>query len=282
MLWTMLKQSPRLLNGIRNEHRFIEKAVDSHGIDALISDNRFGAYSKKVPSVYITHQIHIQTGNPITDWLAQKHHASYMRHFNTVWIPDWEKNGLTGKLAHGKAIPGHANYIGTLSRFETLPQSEKKYALSFILSGPEPQRSMLEEKCIEACKSYPDKSFALVRGIPDLLPNLPQHITCYSLADAVQIQQLYAESDQIVCRSGYTSIMEMERVNRGAWLIPTPGQTEQEYLAHALDGKHGFKRMAQDEFELAPVFSQEVSQSTSNPKKDEAMETVLSAWLQKI
>lgn len=259
MLWSMIKQSPTLLQGIKNETAFIKKIIPELHIDAVISDNRFGAYSDQIPSIYITHQIHIQTGNMIPDALARKQHAQYMKKFQQVWIPDMEQeSGLSGKLSHGNNIPKHARYIGLLSRFSELPKAERKYDISFILSGPEPQRSILEEIFIQQASSFPDKEFLLVRGKNELLQNIPTHIHQVTLADADMIQSAYASSENIVCRSGYTSIMEMVSVNRSAWLIPTPGQTEQEYLAGYVDGKFGFKSMLQKQMDLQKIFDENI------------------------
>ena len=265
MLWSMMKQTPALLKGIKEETKFITEIVPRLEIDAVISDNRFGAYAKNVPSVYITHQIHIQTGNKITDRLARQHHARYMKNFHSVWIPDMESDGISGKLAHGSPIPNHARYIGLLGRFTQLPTLEQRYDVGFILSGPEPQRSILEDDILHQIHPFPDKKFALVRGTTQAFQkNIAKHITVISLADAKEIQELYASSQHIVCRSGYTSLMEMVTVGRNATLIPTPGQTEQEYLAKHLNGKFGFTAVTQNEFNLAALW-----QKTAPNKNDE-------------
>jgi len=254
MVWSMLKQSPALLKGISEETACVENLVQKRNIHAVISDNRFGAYSKKIPSVYITHQIHIQTSHWLTDALARKQHAYYMKNFQAVWIPDHEeKDNLSGKLSHGNNIPASAQYIGLLSRFTSIPDAEKKYDTAFILSGPEPQRTIFEHQILNEIDSFPNKKFVLVRGKNETIDGLPKNITCIPLAETKTIQELYAQSNQVVCRSGYTSIMEMASAGRSAWLVPTPGQTEQEYLADYLAGRMGFKTMTQDSFTLHKI-----------------------------
>lgn len=275
MLWSMIKQSPALFQGIKDETTFIKHIIPALQIDAIISDNRFGAYSIEVPSVYITHQIHIQTGNTITDALARKQHAKYMKNFQQVWIPDiTENDGISGKLSHGKNIPSHGKYIGLLSRFSTLDALEKKYDVACILSGPEPQRSLLEEIFIQQASLFPDKKFVLVSGNNESLKNIPAHIHQITLADAEMIRSIYASSENVVCRSGYTSIMEMVTVNRSAWLIPTPGQTEQEYLADYVDGKLGFKTMLQKHVDMQRIFDEKIDPQQAMQHPDVLRDTI--------
>lgn len=260
MFWAMLRQSPSLLAGIGAEKRFVERAVAMYDIHGVVSDNRFGAFSTKVPSAYITHQIHIQTGNAFTDALARMQHARYMKRFATVWIPDvGGGDNLSGKLSHGKNIPAHARYIGPLSRMTELPAAEKIYDVALVLSGPEPQRTLLEEKFLQQIHAFPHKKFLLVRGLFDPLETAPANVTQIAFADRHDVAMAYAQSRRIICRSGYTSIMEMAAVGRSAWLVPTPGQTEQEYLGRHLQGKHGFKSVRQDELDIRQIINYSVA-----------------------
>lgn len=270
MFWSMLRQSPALLAGTRQEQRFVEKAVKEHNIQGLISDNRFGAYSRHLPSVYITHQIHIQTGNGFTDALARMQHARYMKNYHRVWIPDQKgEQNISGKLSHGKHIPKHATYIGLLSRFSAMPAGETKYDVAIILSGPEPQRSLLEDKFLRQLEAFPEKKFMLVRGKNDPLETTFPQLSVLPLATHADIQQVYASAVRVVCRSGYSSVMEMVSAGRSAWLVPTPGQTEQEYLARYLNGKYAFKQVRQEHFSLADVLASQEGipkKITTDPK----------------
>lgn len=258
MIWSMLRQIPAQLCGIRKETDFVERIVAERKIDAIISDNRFGAYSNKVPSVYITHQIHIQTGNTLTDAVARKIHAWFMVQFVKVWIPDMAENeGISGKLAHGGKIPSHAEYIGLLTRFGNKMDAskEKKFDVSFILSGPEPQRSLLEQKIIAEAGRFPRKKMMLVRGKTSAPVVVPENMQQMTIADAKTVLELYETSEHIVCRSGYTSIMELISAGRSALLVPTLGQTEQEYLAEYLRGKFSFACISQQDFSLDAVWN---------------------------
>lgn len=283
MMWSMMKQAPGLLNGISAESKFIENIIEEKRIDAVISDNRFGAFSQKVPSVYITHQIHIQTGYWLTDALARKQHGRYMRNFQTVWIPDFDaEENLSGKLSHGNNIPAHAKYIGILNRLDQIYTDKKKYDVAFILSGPEPQRSILEVGCIEQAAQFPDKKFMLVSGKNCPSVEVPENMDRIPMTDSKTIEKIYATSENIVCRSGYTSLMEMASVGRSAWIIPTPGQTEQEYLADYLAGRMGFRTMGQDSFSLHEVFENPISHSHTSKYNNHLLTEAVSKLLDSI
>lgn len=262
MFLSMLRQSPKLLAGIRAEKKFVEQTVSRYDIQGVVSDNRFGAFSTKVPSAYITHQIHIQTGNPFTDALARMQHARYMKRFGTVWIPDVEgAENLSGKLSHGKNIPAQARYIGPLSRMTELPAAKKIYDAALVLSGPEPQRTLLEEKFLSQIQVFPDKKFLLIRGKNEPLAEAPANLTQIPLANHAAVARAYAESQHIICRSGYTGIMEMAATGRSAWLVPTPGQTEQEYLARHLKGKYGFNSVRQEQLDVQQIMEAAATQN---------------------
>ena len=61
------------------------------------------------------------------------------------------------------------------------------------------------------------------------------------------MKEIIAASENIISRSGYTTIMELVSMGRTAMIIPTPGQTEQEYLAEYLSEKGWFDTIAQKE-----------------------------------
>ena len=56
---SMLLQTPKILINIRKEHKLLAQIIDDYNIDGVISDNRFGLYNNKVPTVFITHQLQI-------------------------------------------------------------------------------------------------------------------------------------------------------------------------------------------------------------------------------
>nr|MBP6558208.1 glycosyltransferase [Flavobacterium sp.] len=54
----------------------------------------------------------------------------------------------------------------------------------------------------------------------------------------------------VLCRSGYTTVMDLAKLEKKAFFIPTPGQFEQEYLAKRYK-RNGIAPYAkQDEFRI--------------------------------
>uniref|UniRef100_UPI00404AAA74 glycosyltransferase n=1 Tax=Flavobacterium sp. TaxID=239 RepID=UPI00404AAA74 len=228
--WKLLSQIPKIVKAIRNERRVVEKIVSNYSIDGIISDNRLGVFSKKVPSVFITHQLNVLSGS--TSWFSTKLHLNYIKKFTACWIPDTDKKpNLSGKMGHLNKPLINGIYIGPLSRL-TKKVTPKKYDLMVLLSGPEPQRTLLEEKLIEELKQYP-KQTLFIKGIVEKEQTIvkKENITFYNFMDSEAIETAFNASEMILCRSGYTTIMDLAKLRKKAFLIPTPGQYEQEYLA---------------------------------------------------
>jgi uncharacterized protein (TIGR00661 family) len=248
--WKLLRQLPRIVNAIYKEHLWLQKIIKSHRIDMVISDNRFGLYSKKVPCIYISHQLLIKTGNSFSERILQKLHYSVIKKYTECWIPDDEKNGIGGKLSHPPEFPANAKYIGPLSRFEN-KEEDQKYDLLVILSGPEPQRTILENIIVNELESFNGKSL-LVRGNEnaEVIAVNNRSIEIINVARAEQLNHLVCQSKVVISRCGYTTVMDLLKLRKKAILIPTPGQTEQEYLAEYLIEKRMFYCIGQDEFSL--------------------------------
>ena len=248
----MLVQLPRIITVIWKESREIQKIIKEYKIDAVISDNRFGLFSKLVPCIYITHQIHIKTGNFIFDKIASRIHGIFIRKFSLTWIPDYKTNGLAGELSHPKMLPPKTIYLGALSRFEKINPIQKKYDVLISLSGPEPQRTIFEEIILEQC-SQTKESILLIRGLPgssEKLLHLAKNVTILNHLSAQELNLALEQSDLVIARSGYTTIMDLAKLNKRAILIPTPGQSEQEYLASHLMKKNYFYSVSQKDFSL--------------------------------
>ncbi len=142
--WKLIKNSPKTLYAILQEKQQIKKIVKEHQLAGIISDNRLGVHSKKVPSVFITHQLTVLSGK--TTWISSKLHQHFISKFTECWIPDVnEIPNLTGKLGHLKNTKLKLTYIGILSRLQK-KELPIKYQLMVILSGPEPQRTFLRRK----------------------------------------------------------------------------------------------------------------------------------------
>ena len=245
----MIKDSPKLLKAIKAEKKATKLIVETHDIKGIISDNRLGVYSKKVPSVFITHQLNVLTGN--TTWLSTKMHQKIIKKFNVCWVPDTKEDiNLSGKLGHSNSFQIPTEYIGPLSRFEN-KRLRIKNDLMVLLSGPEPQRTLLEEKLFLELKHYTGKVI-FVKGIMEKEQTIQimGHITVYNFMTSNLLEKSINESELIISRSGYTTIMDLAKLNKKAFFIPTPGQFEQEYLAKRLTDLELVPSCKQEDFTL--------------------------------
>lgn len=259
-VFKLMASFPKALRDFRNDHKTIESIVKSHDIDVVISDNRFGCWSKNAHSVFITHQLHIQV--PRLWWFATPivnlFNNSYIKKYDEIWVPDNENEpSLGGKLSH-PAIKGiETKYIGFLSRFSTDNQdiTEKTNKYLVILSGPEPQRTMFEDIILKQAKETQD-NILILRAKPeshDLLSDIPENVSMFNHVDDEMFVKLVESAENIICRGGYSSLMDLIKLNRTAFLVPTPGQTEQEYLAKHLSELGYFNWCKQSEFQLKNV-----------------------------
>ncbi len=254
MFGSLLLQLPGIISKIRKEHQWLNELLMNEEFDFIISDNRPGFYHKKVFSIYITHQLLIHSGKG--KWLnrlLQQIHARYMKNFNSVWVPDLEGNkNLAGELSHPVKPIIQPTYLGLISRFEKGKTADPLYDLLILLSGPEPQRTIFEQKLYHQLQSY-DGKVLLVRGLPEQhKESLPfyEHIIVHDHLPAQALQEAMTSAQLIICRSGYTTLMDLIRLNKKAMLIPTPGQPEQEYLAAYMQGQQYFPFVKQDLFNL--------------------------------
>ncbi|HMO62437.1 MAG TPA: glycosyltransferase [Ferruginibacter sp.] len=248
---TMLVQIPKILHRIYKEHRWLKKVVLQYNISGIIADNRFGLYHGGLPCIYITHQLAIQTGFRFTNWLFKKIHYWFIKKFSQCWVPDFAgEPNAAGKLSHPADLPAHVRYIGCISRFEKLQHPAIKYEVLVLLSGPEPQRSIFEAMLLKQLMLVNQKVL-LVRGLPGntLLPEAPG-IDMVNHLPAPELNAAISSSNVIICRSGYTSIMDLLQMTKKAILVPTPGQTEQEYLAQYLTEKKIFLSQSQKGFSV--------------------------------
>ena len=236
-LWKMIQQFPRIASEIKRENSWLKEVLIRERIDGVISDNRFGLYTSKKPSVFITHQLRIQTGlGPLADDIAQRVNYRYVNRFSQVWVPDFRgPQNLAGVLSHPSSMPAaNVAYVGPLTRMSQRYPVNEAGGILFIFSGPEPQRSFFEQKVFAQLRDIKQK-VTVIRGKP-LEESLP------SIADAViynhlpgnQMESVMRSAAIIVCRSGYSSVMDINALGLQSILIPTPGQTEQEYLADYL------------------------------------------------
>jgi UDP-N-acetylglucosamine transferase subunit ALG13 len=246
-------QIPKILIQINRERRWLNIFLRKENIGAIISDNRYGLHSKKIISIFITHQLCIKTpvGKPIERRLQQLNY-SFSDNFSVCWIPDFEKNNsFAGELSHPKIFPKTPiHYIGLLSRFEK-KEMPFIYRLLIVLSGPEPQRTILENILLKELKSFNEKTI-LIRGLPGEknLITTDSNIEIHNHLPASELNGKICQAELVICRSGYSTVMDLARLGKKYIVIPTPGQTEQEYLADYLFQKKIALKINQKDFSL--------------------------------
>ncbi|MBA6151591.1 glycosyltransferase [Gelidibacter maritimus] len=245
----IFKDSPKILRTIRKEHNEIQKIVKTHAIDGIISDNRFGIFHKDVPSVFITHQLRVLSGS--TTWLSSMLHQKTIKRFDECWVPDnFGPYNLSGKMGHIDDSKLNIKYIGILSRFEK-KSSEIMYDIMVLLSGPEPQRTILENKLLEEFKKHQGKVL-FVKGVVEDEQRIEEsgNLTIYNFMTTDLLEKSINSSRLVVARSGYTTIMDLAKLKKKAFFIPTPGQFEQYYLAKRMQDNHLAPFCKQNDFNL--------------------------------
>ena len=253
---SLLSKTPLLLYYIIAEHHKLKKILHENAVDVIISDNRFGLWNRSVTSVYITHMPLIPFPKPFEflESIGVALHQKIIKKYSFCFIPDLPGDlNLSGRLSHGVKLPGNVRFIGILSRFNNsgsrqYETPEKSDHITVILSGPQPQREILRQKLITLLKDKATKTI-MFEGKPDKNGNTAMHgnISFYSHLTGPRMREIIESSRNIITRSGYTSIMELVSLNCTALIIPTPGQTEQEYLAKYLSEKGWFNTVGQDE-----------------------------------
>lgn len=236
MPFKILIQIPKILKAVKLEHNWLQELLKKEHFDAIISDNRYGFFSKNIFSVIITHQLQIKTSLTLAYKLMRTLTYKRINNFNECWVPDFEGDlNIAGKLSHPAIFPKiPVKYLGPLSRFKQNLQNQILYKYLIIISGPEPQRSIFEKKIFEFAETCKEK-FLIVRGKPE--EKTIEKIANYKIYNHLATKELaeaFNSSEYIISRCGYTSVMEILSLKKKSILIPTPGQTEQEYLAKHL------------------------------------------------
>ncbi|WP_158728775.1 MULTISPECIES: glycosyltransferase [unclassified Flavobacterium] len=245
--WKLIQNSFKTVKAIRTEKKIIRGWIEQYQIDGILSDNRLGVFDKKVPSVYITHQLNVLTGN--TTWITSKIHQYIFNKYKQCWVPDYPGTiNLTGNLGHLEVLNSKIKYIGPISRLQK-KLVPKKYDLLIILSGPEPQRGILENKLKKEILNYQGKVIFIEGNItPQQNKVIKGNVTYFNFMNSEELENVFNESEMVLCRSGYTTIMDLAVLRKKAFFIPTPGQYEQEYLAKKLMKEGLVPYVKQDDF----------------------------------
>ena len=234
----MLMYLPSFIFGIYKEHLWVKNLLKQEKFDQLISDNRFGLWNKDLHTIYITHQLMIKMPlalkflEPLI-WLL---HRFFINRYNECWIPDIEGDkNISGDLAHKFPLPKNAKFIGLLSRFMEVKNiiPNNKFEIVGMVSGVEPQRTAFQDYLVQRFENSESKVL-IICGKPTPVINFEQrgNISIYSHMPDIELAGILVGAKKIISRSGYSTIMDLESLNclSKAEFIPTPGQTEQEYL----------------------------------------------------
>ncbi|TSE06581.1 UDP-N-acetylglucosamine--N-acetylmuramyl-(pentapeptide) pyrophosphoryl-undecaprenol N-acetylglucosamine transferase [Aquimarina algiphila] len=248
----MLLNSPKIAHAISAEKKVIKKLMQEEDFCGIISDNRMGVRHKSIPSVFITHQLTVLSGK--TTSISTKLHNKYIKKFDVCWVPDMADDpNLSGELGHPKKNTIPVTYLGPLSRFEyqVVP---KKYDIMVLLSGPEPQRTLLEQKLFQEFEQS-DKRIVFVRGLIEDIQQtyIKNNITIHNYLTGKDLEDTINSSNLIISRSGYTTVMDLAKLKKKAFFIPTPGQFEQEYLAERLTINKLVPSCTQNDFTLTKL-----------------------------
>jgi hypothetical protein len=250
-------QLPKIAVAIYKEHRWLQ----AHAIafDRVISDNRYGLYNSQLKSTFITHQLIVKAPFIWMENIIQKLQYYFINKFSECWVPDTQGYpGFAADLSHPAVMPKiPVTYIGVLSQFSVLQNASTtappiKYKYCFLLSGPEPQRTILQNLIESGADSLHEPSI-LIEGRPSDLPNhyqIKESLTKLRYARGQDLLDIIMQSEFVVCRSGYSTLMELLPLHKKMILIPTPGQTEQEYLASSLASRQMAVMTHQATFDL--------------------------------
>lgn len=251
MAFNMLSQANKIRKAIRAEHQAIDSIVSQQNFNAIISDNRFGCYHASTYNIFMTHQLNIKVPFRFAEkWIAHWN-KKMINAFDFCWVPDYANSPrLSGDLSFPSPIDNVA-YVGALSRFKKTDQITPLQDVLVILSGPEPQRTYLEETILQQSKQLKN-SFLIIRGKmeDDSRKNIGQNIEVVGHLTSDDLNEAINSSKYIVSRSGYSTIMDLAALGKTAVLIPTPGQTEQEYLARHFHENGIFLSQQQKDIDL--------------------------------
>ena len=273
MASAMANQLPKILAATMLERRWLAELTKLRRFDLIISDNRFGLTHVEIPSVYITHQLTIRLPRSMRPFepALRAFHNQVMRRFTEIWVPDFASEpSLAGELSHPPKIGKNVHYIGPLTRFGKFQIPNSKFQISrdliVILSGPEPQRTIFEQIVMEQLsnsaltamvvlgKSEADNSLST-----DPLIQVVNHLPAAELETAIR------DSKAILSRPGYSTVMDLTAFDKSVIFVPTPGQTEQEYLAERFAKRGGCVVQGQNEFNLKKAWQEVQSMRLSLP-----------------
>jgi len=251
-----LTSLPGLFKGIRVEHEAVEGLHRRLKFDRVISDNRYGVHLDRVPSYLMTHQMRFLAPKNIKTFekKSEKFVADFSDKFEKYLIPDEETGDLTGVLSHDLELVGRKKieYVGILTDFRPV-DIEQDIDVFVSISGPEPQRTKFEKLAMAQLGKLKDKKIVVSRGISDSKAKVRtvKGVEVHDYMSAGKRARFLSRSDVVLTRSGYSTLMDLAAMGKKAILVPTPGQTEQEYLARKHFGERHWAYQEQRKLDLS-------------------------------
>lgn len=242
-------QMPGFVRSIGTERAWTRAFALREGVTHVFSDNCYGALAdlSGVSNVFMTHQLHPPVPRLVAGW-AKAVVRRLVSRFDAVWVPDTEDRTLAGDLS--RPVTPNTRYIGPLSRFQDMEEGpsdlEGEAVLLGLVSGPEPQRSAMEA-ALRTCFLRDGRPALLLSGQPQSGERREANVLTVHDADDRRFRDAILSAECIVCRSGYSTLMDLAVLGRQAVLIPTIGQPEQETLAREWAWKHGWTTLKASE-----------------------------------
>jgi uncharacterized protein (TIGR00661 family) len=256
--FSVIRKMPAFLKTCFMEHRVLNQLISELQIDVVISDNRYGLFSAKAHCIIITHQI-----SPVLPFLWRWAELPIffmlkfmIRRFNECWVPDFKDReiNLTGRLSHKFPLPANTRFIGPISRFSKLSDQvefeKQTYDMVVVLSGPPPHSEIFADIILrQSLKSR--KKILIISGFQDIAAfKYHSNVTVVKHLETTEFRKALLSAKMVICRAGYSAIMDLIALKRTGYIIPTPGQSEQQYLAKHLKNNPLFRCISQQYFDL--------------------------------
>jgi uncharacterized protein (TIGR00661 family) len=262
----IMMMMPSILRAVFAEKKTALKLVGKYHATVILSDNRFGFRCPSVKNIYMTHQVKILHNIPVLSYLGSKIHQRIINTFDLCLIPDYnDERALCPELTQGNNIK--KIFIGPLTRIKklTLPV---KWDICVLLSGPEPQRTVLEKELIKQLIVLKQYKILFATGKQEVNhAHLPKHISIKGLLPTNEVEKILNSSKLLISRSGYSTIMDIEKLDIHAIFIPTPGQTEQEYLGRIFSLKFKYNCLQQHSIGRLPEIIEKQFDKINNSQK---------------
>jgi uncharacterized protein (TIGR00661 family) len=248
-------QIPKVIKAIKEEKKLCNKIVQVFSPELIVSDHCYGMYHSQIPSYFLSHQIYFAMPDSLNfvSPVVSRFNFSFHQQYSKIIIPDLPENGhglLSGKLSQLPELKDKYFFAGILSSINKL-RVENEIDFLFSISGPEPQRTVFEKIILDQVEKIPGKKIVVLgKSEENNVITEKNDLKIYSHLPRVELERIFNKANFIVTRPGYSTIMELVELGKNALLVPTPGQTEQEYLAKRMKEKAWFYFTEQKKLDL--------------------------------